>query len=118
MSNELTWIDIKNRTYYSFDEMINIKNLDTNKIKIDEGSYKNILIYPIGYVTVKDLSYAAKNGVKLLYLNIKKINGCIEKSDGNKYLTLVPIDESKDTLKKYEELSSKIRNLIRSITNN
>ena len=31
---------------------------------------------------------------------------------------LVPTDESKDTLKKYEELWDKIRDLIRSINNN
>ena len=42
--NSITEIDIKNRTYYLFNEMINIKNLESNKIKIDEKSYKNILI--------------------------------------------------------------------------
>ena len=29
-------IDIKNRTYYCFDDMINIKNVDENWIKIDK----------------------------------------------------------------------------------
>ena len=33
-------MDIKNRTYYFFDDMINIRSLDPNKIKIDENSYK------------------------------------------------------------------------------
>ena len=47
-------IGIKNCTYFSND-MINIKNLDPNNIKLDEKSHKNILIY-IGYKTVKDLS--------------------------------------------------------------
>ena len=51
MSNKFKNIDMKNRTYYSFDDMI---NLDPNKIKIDEKLYKNILIYYIGYVTVKE----------------------------------------------------------------
>ena len=32
------------------------------------------------------------------------------------YLTLVPTNESQETIKKYEELWSKIRDLIRSIT--
>ena len=32
-------------------------------------------------------------------------------------MTLVPSDESKDTLKKYEELWDRIRDLIRLITN-
>ena len=52
-----------------------------------------------------------------MYLIINKINGFIEESNGNKYLTLGPTDERRDTLKKYEELRSKIKNLIRSITN-
>ena len=42
MNNKFKEIDIKNRTYYFFHDMINIKNLDPNKIKIDEKSYKNI----------------------------------------------------------------------------
>ena len=33
-------------------------------------------------------------------------------------MILVPTDESKDTLKKYKEMWSKVRDLIRSITNN
>ena len=49
---------------------------------------------------------------------MNKINGYIEESNGNKYLTLVPTHESKDTLKKDEELWNKIRDLIRSLTNN
>ena len=36
--------------------MINIKNIDPNKIKIDKKLYQNILIYHIGYVTVKDIA--------------------------------------------------------------
>ena len=113
--NGLKEINIKNRTYYIFDDMINIKKLDSNKIKIDEKSYKNILICYIGYVTAKDLIYAKINSVNPLYLIIDKINGYIGKSNGNKYFTLIPTDESKHTLKKYEELWNKIRDLIRSI---
>ena len=48
MSNKFKEIDIKNRTYYFFDDMINIKNSNPNKIKIDEKSQKNILVYHIG----------------------------------------------------------------------
>ena len=113
--NGLKEINIKNRTYYIFDDMINIKKLDPNKIKIDEKSYKNILICYIGYVTAKDLVYVKINSVNPLYIIIYKINGYIGKSNGNKYFTLVRTDESKYTLKKYEELWNKIRDLIRSI---
>ena len=69
-------------------------------------------------MNVKDLSYPTINSVNPLYLNINKIYEYIEESNGNKYLTLVPTDESKNTPKKYEELWNKIRDLIRSRTNN
>ena len=72
------------------------KCFDKSKIKIDEKSYKNNLIYYIGYVMVKDLSYATINKVNPLYLIVNKINGYMEKSNGNKYFTLVSTDESQD----------------------
>ena len=46
-------INIKNRTYYLFNDIISIKDFDPNNIKIDEKSYKNILIYYIGYEMIK-----------------------------------------------------------------
>ena len=45
MSNKFKDISLKSHTYYVFDDIINIKNFDTNNIKTDEKSYKNILIY-------------------------------------------------------------------------
>ena len=53
MSNKVKDIDLKNWTYFFFNDMINIKNFDANNIKIDKKSYKYILIYNIGYVTIK-----------------------------------------------------------------
>ena len=35
---------------------------------------------------------------------MNKINVCIKVNNGTKYLTLVPTDEIKDTLKNFEEL--------------
>ena len=58
MSNKVKHIDLKNFTYYFFNDIINIKNFDQNNIEIDEKSHKNILIYYIGYVTIKDLKLA------------------------------------------------------------
>ena len=69
--------------------MIKIKVLDPNNIKKDKESYKNILIYYIGYVMVKDLRYLKNHSVSPMYLIVEKVNGYIEKSNGNKYLLLV-----------------------------
>ena len=62
------------------------------------------------------ISYETARNVKPLYLITNEINRYIKESNGNKYLTLVPTDESKDILKKYEELWNKTRGLIRSVT--
>ena len=48
-------IDIKNRTDYFYNDMINITKFDSNLLKIDKKSYKDISIYNIGYITSKKL---------------------------------------------------------------
>ena len=48
-------IDINNRTYYLFHHMINIEVFDTNLLKQDKNSYKNIDIYYVGYIAIKKL---------------------------------------------------------------
>ena len=118
MINKVKDIDIKNQTYYFFIDIINVKNFDTNNIKIDEKSYKNILIYRIGYVIIKDLKYIKLNSVYPLYLIFSKVNGYLEEINGNKYLTLVPTNKTKEIIQKDEEMWSKIRDLIGSITKN
>ena len=45
MSNKVKDTDIKKHTYYFFHDIINIKKSDPINIKIDEKSYKNILIH-------------------------------------------------------------------------
>ena len=52
MSNKVKDIDIKNHTHYFFHDIINIKDVDPNNIKINGKSYKNIFIYYIGYMTI------------------------------------------------------------------
>ena len=37
--------------------MINIKNVDSNLLKIDKNLYKNIDVYYIGNITMIDLDY-------------------------------------------------------------
>ena len=79
-----------------------MKNLVPNKINIDEKSCKNILIYYIGCVMVKNLDYVKINSVNLLHIIMDKINRYNKESNGNRY-------KSKDTLKRYKELWNKIR---------
>ena len=98
MGHRIKDISIKNHTYY-FLININLKNFDTDNIKIEENS--DILIYFIDY-----LKYVKINNVNPLYLIANNVNGCFEKINKSKYLTLVPTNESKGNIKKSEKLWS------------
>ena len=94
------------------------QQFDLNNIEIDAKSYKNILISYIEYVTGKDLKSVKINSVNPLYLIFSKVNGYFEELNESEYLTLVPTNKSKEKIKKYEEMQSKIKDLVRSITKN
>ena len=53
-------------------------------MKIDENSCKNILIYYIGYVSIKDLKYVKINSVNPLYVIINRVNGYFKEIDKKK----------------------------------
>ena len=97
-------INIKNRTYYFFDDMINITNFDPNLLKIDKKSYKNIDIYYIGYIPLKDSYYVKINSVNPLYLIISEADGYIKEKNGSKYLVFDSANENNEVLKKYAGL--------------
>ena len=61
-------INIKNRTYYFYDDMVNTTDFDSNLLKVDKKSFKNSSIYYIGYITKKDRCKI--NSVNPLYLLI------------------------------------------------
>ena len=102
MSNKVKDIDIKNHTYNFFDEIINIKNFDPINIRIDEKSYKDILIYFVGYATIKDSKYVKINSLNPLYFIFIKVNGYFEEINKSKYIMLVLTNDSKEKIKKYE----------------
>ena len=80
-------IDIKNRTYYFYNDMINIKKFDSNVLKIDKKSYKDIDIYNIGYITIKKIDdYENIYSINPVYLIIDHACGYIDEKEMNKYL--------------------------------
>ena len=107
-------IDIKNRTYYFYNDMINIKKFDSNLLKIDKKSYKDIGIYNIGYITIKKIDdYENIYSVNLLYLTIAHASGYIEEKGVNNCLVFNSTDENKELLKKYNDAFNGIRNKIK-----
>ena len=82
-------INIKNRTYYFYNYILDLKEFKSNLLKIDKKSYKNIGIYNIGYITIKKNDYCENtNSVNPLYLRITHANGYIEEINRSLTLTL------------------------------
>ena len=70
---EVKELNIKNRTYYYFDDMIDIRNFHSNLLKIDKKSHRDFDIYYIGYNTIKKLSNCNCN-CDCDYKNIRCVN--------------------------------------------
>ena len=86
-------INIKNRTYYFYNDIIDLENFESNLLKIDTKSYKDIGIYNIGYITIKKIGNC-KNiySVNPLYLRITHASRYIEEKGVNKYLFFDSLD--------------------------
>ena len=80
-------INIKNWTYYFYNDIIDLENFNSSLLKIDKKSYKDIGIYNIGYITIKKIDdYENIYSVNPLYLIIDHASGYIEEKGVNKYL--------------------------------
>ena len=109
-------INIKNRTYYFYNDQINLKDFDARLLKVDKKNYKEIDIYYIGYVIVKKIANCNNiNSVNPLHLMINEMIRHFEEKNENKYLVLDDVDENKEVLKKYEEVWEGIKKEIETI---
>ena len=94
-------INIKIGTYFFFNDMINIKKIDSGLLKLDKKSYKNIDIYYIRYITIKNLAdYESIHIVHLLYLIVGRADGYSEEKNGNRYLIFASTDKNKKDVRK------------------
>ena len=102
-------LNIKNQTYYYFDDVIDTKNFQSNLLKIDKKPYKDVDIYYIGYITIKKIGdYENIHSVNPLYLIIHSATGYFKEENGEKYLIL-------DSTDKYDEAFSGIISEIKTI---
>ena len=110
-------MNIKNRTYYFYNNIINLKNFNSKLLKIDKKSYENIGIYNIGYITIKKIDDCENiYSVNPLYLLVNHANGYIEEKGVNKYLIFDSTDENKELLKKYNDVWNGIKNKIEEVS--
>ena len=113
---EVKQINVKNRTYYFYNDIIDLKDFEPNLLKIDKKHYKGINIYYIGYITIKKIDeYETISSVNPLYLRIIHASGYNEEKSGNKYLIFDSVDENKEVLKKYANVWDGIKNKIKAI---
>ena len=72
-------INIKNRTYYFYNDRIDLKDFDARLLKIDKKSYKNIGLYNTGFITIKKIDDCESiYSVNPLYLRVDHVDGYIE----------------------------------------
>ena len=97
---ETKQINIKNRSYYLYRNLIDLKDFDAELLKIEKKSYKNIDIYYIAYSTfIKIGDYWSNFTLNPLYLDIAHASGYIEEKNKDKYLIFDSNDENKEVLK-------------------
>ena len=90
--------------------MVDIKKIDSNLLKIDKKSYKDIGIYNIGYITIKKIDdYENIYSVNPLHLITDHASGyiecnSIEEKGVNKYFIFDSTDENIELLKKYNDV--------------
>ena len=102
-------INIKNGTYYFYNDIIDIKTFDSNNLKLDKKTYKDLDIYNIGYVTIKKIGDCYHvNSVNPLYLHIDNAGGYIEEINEDKYLVFDVRDKNKELLKRYDDAFNEI----------
>ena len=111
-------INIKNRTYYFYNDIIDLENFKSNLLKIDKKSYKDIGIYNIGYITIKKIDdcesiYRANS----LHLRVDHASRYIEEKGVNKYLIFDFTDENKELLKKCSNVWDGIMGQIKEVSN-
>ena len=100
-------LNIKNRTYYFYNDLINIKNFDPKLLKLDKKSSMVISIYYIDYVT-KNPEYNI-DSVNPLYLLIGEIDGFIEEKNGSKYLNIALTNSNNEVLKNMQKYGAELK---------
>ena len=106
---EVTDLNIKNKTYYFFNDMVDIKDFQSNLLTIDKKPHKDFDIYYLGYITIKEIGDCNNiRSVNPLYLIFNSATGYFKEENEKKYLIL-------DSTEKYEEVFSDIISEIETI---
>ena len=106
---ELRQMNIKNHSYYFYNNIIDFDEFDESKIKIDKKDFNDINIYYLGYEYKKKITECnVINSVNPIYLRIRDITGQFKKNkDGNAWYLIISDDA--DILRKFANIWKIIR---------
>ena len=108
---ELKQINIKNRKYYFYNDIIDLDEFDKSKIKVDKKDFNGIDIYYLGYEHKKKISECnIINSVNPLYLRIVVMNGQFEKGKDDAWY--LKISYKDDVYEKLTDIFESIKNKI------
>ena len=104
-------INIKNRTYYFYNDIIDLDKFDESKIRVDKKDFNDIDIYYLGYEHKKKISECSViNSVNPLYLKITYMKGQFEKGKDDAWYLV--ISDKDDVYKKLVDIFKSIKNNI------
>ena len=103
-------MNIRNKTYYFYNDLINIKDFNARLLKLDKKNI-NRSWYLLYWLCHKKPEWNV-NSVNPLYLMINRIDSFIEKKNGDKHLNIALSDRNSEVLKKYSEVWDGIKDCI------
>ena len=109
-------LNIKNRKFYFYKDLINILNFEASNLKLDKKTSIGLDIYYIGYVDKKPEWNV--NSVNPLYLMINRIDGFVEEKNGVKFLNIPDAAKNNEILKKCHEVFDGIKYHVKKINDN
>ena len=102
-------MNIKNRTYYFYNDIINLDEFDESKIKVDKKDFNDIDIYYLGYEREnKILECNVINSVNPLYLRIRNMNGQFEKGKDDAWCLIISYKDDVYEKLIFESIKKKI----------
>ena len=106
---EIKQINIKNRTYYFYNDIINHDEFDGSKIQVDRKNFNDIDIYYLGYEFKKKITECNEiNSVNPLYLSIKDMKAQFKKGKGDNVWYLIIFGDA-GVLRKFANIWKSIR---------
>ena len=107
-------LNIKNKTYYFYNDLINITNFEASNLKLDK-KHQWVLIFITLFVYVDKKSEWGVDSVNPLYLMINRIDGFVEEKNSNKYINISDTSRNNEIFTKYNQVFNGIKYHIKKI---